>query len=225
MTYRLAWIGMIVALGLAAAAASARADTVPGGKYGAVRISEPAGAMRGFVVLFSALSGWNGADQQAADLLGKHGMLVVGVDTGRYAATLVATPEACHHLVGDAEAISHQLQREARSSRYFTPIVAGAGEGGTLAEQVLSTAASNTIGGAVSIDPAPALDARFNPCPPDPTILHDAGLPGFWSVGTTMDLAGPTQARAAQLQGSRRQRDCPRLRARHVGGHDTAGTE
>jgi type IV secretory pathway VirJ component len=186
-------------IGLASMRVPVHAEIVQGGRYGPVHVSEPAGAVRGFVVLFSGLAGWSTADKQAADLLAHHDLLVVGVDTAQYAATLATTPEACHHLVGDAEAISHQLQRELHSSAYFTPIMIGSGEGGTLAEQVLSAAASNTIAGAVSIDPAATLDPRFNPCPPDPTIIHDAGLPGFWSIGTTTDLPAPTEALAKTL--------------------------
>src|ERR1700759_141663 len=83
---------------------------------------------------------------------------------------------------------------------YSTRIVAGSGQGGALAEQVLAAAPSNTIAGAVSIDPAPTLDPRFRPCPPDPTIMHDPGLPGFWSIGATANLSPVTQALVSGLQ-------------------------
>ncbi len=191
-----------------AAAATAQPvgpEMAPGGRYGEVRVARPFGTLRGFVVLFSALSGWQDTDQQAADLLARQGMLVVGVDTARYAAGLAAIPEACHHLVGDVEGVSHQFERELRSSAYFTPIVAGTGEGGLLAEHMLAVAAANTLAGAVSIDPAwgdPAssLETRFQPCPADPTILHAPGLPGFWGVGTTTVLPDAVQARVAAAQ-------------------------
>jgi type IV secretory pathway VirJ component len=204
VTARFAGVVLAIAMVLGAPAwaapgGAAPATAVQGGRYGEVHVSAPAGALRGFVVLFSALSGWNANDQQAADSLARHDMLVVGVDSARYAATLAATPEACHHLVGDAEAISHQLQRALNSSAYFTPIVAGVGQGGTLAETVLAAAATNTVAGAVSIDPEADLDARFHPCPPDPSIMHDAGLPGFWSIGATTPVAAPTQALIARL--------------------------
>jgi type IV secretory pathway VirJ component len=192
--------GLLLAVGVATSAACAQAATVSGGRYGEAIVSQPRGPMRGFVVLFSASTGWTAADQQAADRLSQQDMLVVGVDTARYAATLAAIQEACHHLVGDAEAISHQLQRELGGATYFTPIIAGAGEGGLLAEQLLSAAPSNTIGGAISVDPAPTLDSRFNPCPPDPNMMHDRGLPGFWALGTTATLAAPVQSLVARLR-------------------------
>jgi type IV secretory pathway VirJ component len=113
------------------------------------------GALRGMVLLFSRRSGWSETDQQGADLLAGKGVLVVGIDTGRYLTTLAGIHEACHLVVGDAESMAHQVQRSLHSGLYFTPILAGVGEGGRIAEQVLSVAASNTIGGAVSIDPRP----------------------------------------------------------------------
>jgi type IV secretory pathway VirJ component len=76
----------------------------------------------------------------------------------------------------------------------------GIAEGGTLAERVLSAAPTNTLAGAVSIDPVPIQDARFKPCPPDPTILHDPGLPSFWDVGTTAPLPEATQTLVTALQ-------------------------
>lgn len=198
---RLVLFLLIVAIGLVAlAGAPASAADVPGGRYGEVHVSEPANAIRGLVILFSDQSGWRVADQEAANLLARHDMLVVGVDTARYAGTLAGVTETCHHLDGDAEAIAHQLQRERHSSGYFTPILAGVGQGGTLAERVLASAPSNTIAGAVSIDPAPTLDARLHPCPPDPTVMHDPGLPGFWSIGATTDLPSATQATVLALQ-------------------------
>jgi type IV secretory pathway VirJ component len=195
----------VTAVGLAAAALPARAapadpETVAGGRFGEVRVMRPAGTMRGLVVLYSALSGWSDTDQRAAELLAQRDVVVVGVDTARYVATLAGITEACHSLVSDDEAISHQLQREQHSSRYFTPILAGIAEGGTLAERVLSAAPSNTLAGAISIDPVPIQDARFKPCPPDPTILHDPGLPGFWDVGTTAPLPEATQTLVKALQ-------------------------
>ncbi|MFM0337188.1 virulence factor family protein [Paraburkholderia fungorum] len=158
--------------------AFAATTTVPGGRYGDVTVTQPAGPLRGFVVLYSQGSGWSAADQQSADALAKAGALTVGVDTARYAANLSAKKETCHQLVGDAEALSHQLERQSQSSRYFAPIVAGTGQGATLAMHVLEQAPSNTIAGAVSVDPQRELDPRFQPCPPDPTVIRDK-VPGF----------------------------------------------
>lgn len=146
------------------------------------------------------MSGWSDTDQLAADLLAHHGIMVIGVDTARYAASLAGVQEACHSLANDAEAVGHQFERKLQTSAYFTPIVAGIGEGGILAERILSIASDNTIAGAVSIDAAPTLDVRFNPCPPDPTSPHDSGLPGFWGIGTTTALPEATLTRVTALR-------------------------
>ena len=200
MNYRHLLAGLLAVVGLAAPVIPAQTATLAGRRYGDVIISQPQGSVRGFVILFSALTGWTDADQHAADRLSQQDMLVVGVDTRRYEARLATFHETCHHLVGDAEAISHQLQRTLGTAAYFTPILAGQGEGGLLAERILSAAPSNTIAGAISINPAPTLDSGFSPCPPDPTIIHDRGLPGFWAVGTTEALAAPLLSMVTRLR-------------------------
>lgn len=166
--------------------ASAATMHVSGGRYGEVAVTKPSGAMRGFTVLFSANEHWSAADQARADALAQHGALVVGVDTERYAQNLAAVKnETCHKLYSDAEALSHQLERQLGSSEYYAPIAIGSGEGALIAQRMLSQAPANTMAGAVSLDPAAKLDARFAPCPADPTLSRGNGLPGFFEQGVT----------------------------------------
>ncbi|MGY6253703.1 virulence factor family protein [Paraburkholderia caledonica] len=183
--FRLAVVAGVVSC---SALANAASTTIPGGRYGNVTVTQPVGPLRGFVVLYSQASGWSAADQQSAEALAKAGALTVGVDTARYAANLATDlaqkKETCNQLVGDAEALSHQLERQSQSSHYFAPIVAGTGQGATLAMQVLEQAPSNTIAGAVSVDAEPTLDRRFRPCPPDATIIRDK-IPGFVEKAST----------------------------------------
>ncbi len=160
------------------------AGHVPGGRYGEVTVVKPDGDVHGFVVLYSEAAGWSAADQTTAEALAKAGALTVGVDTERYAANLAKAKESCHQLVGDAEAVSHQLERQLKTSRYYAPIVAGIGQGGALARQVLAQAPENTISGAVTVAPAATLDPRFRMCPPDPTVSRRK-TPGF--VDTAAD--------------------------------------
>ena len=157
------------------------AEAISGGRYGQVMLTKPTGDMTGFVVLFSEKGGWTPADQQAADALATKGAMVIGVDTAKYAAKLKLdqTEKSCHNLVGDAENMSHQLERTVQTNHYYSPILVGTGQGGTLAESALKQAPDNTVAGAVSLAPDTDLDARFKPCPPDPTIIHAKGLPGF----------------------------------------------
>jgi type IV secretory pathway VirJ component len=90
----------VVSLLSALSVSMAHAGTLPGGRYGDVTFTKPAGPMRGFVVLFSDKN-WTPADTQTADALAKDGAMVVGVDTARYAAKLPAEKETCHNLVGE----------------------------------------------------------------------------------------------------------------------------
>jgi len=174
----------------ASASSSGGVKTISGGLFGDVTLAKPIGPIRGFVVLYSDKTGWHEGDQRLAQQLAQQGAMVVGVDTARYAETLTHNKEdksGCHYLVGDAEAVSHQLQREAHSSHYFLPILAGIGQGALVAEHTLGRAPSNTIDGAVIVDPTGKLDARFNPCAPDATIDRGNGLTGFFTAGQTDD--------------------------------------
>ncbi|TAM02948.1 MAG: virulence factor family protein [Paraburkholderia sp.] len=179
--------------------APAPVTDVPGGRYGDVAVTKPAGPMRGFAVLFSAGEHWASDDQARADALAKHGAMVVGVDTSRYAANLAAVKtETCHKLYSDAEAIGHQLERQQESSQYFAPIAIGSGEGALIAARMLSQAPANTLAGAISLDPAARLDARFAPCAADPKLSRGTGLPGFFEQGVTSGGANtPALAGAA----------------------------
>ncbi|QGZ64539.1 virulence factor family protein [Paraburkholderia acidisoli] len=171
---------------------------VPGGRYGEVAVTKPTGEMRGFAVLFSADKHWSAADQTRATALAHHGALVVGVDTEQYATKLAADKtEKCHNLYSDAEALSHQLERQQGSSAYYAPIAIGSGEGALIAQRMLAQAPANTMAGSVSLDPTEKLDARFAPCAADPTLSRGHGLPGFFEQGvTTKDahVAAPLQA-------------------------------
>jgi type IV secretory pathway VirJ component len=185
----LAFLAGASTLCMAAQAAESRVSHLSGGRYGEVTVEWPQGEMRGFVVLFSAGKGWTAADAQAAHALAERGALTVGVDTERYAANLAATGKACRHLDGDAEAVSHQLERQLKSSRYFAPIMAGTGQGATLALHVLAQAPANTIAGAVAVDADAKLAHDFLQCPPDPTISRGSALPGFVETGVTKQAA------------------------------------
>ncbi len=129
--------------------------------------------MTGFVVLFSEKSGWNAIDQQAADAPAAKGAMVVGVNTATYAyAARLATDKeekTCHNLVGDAENMSHQLERNVQTNHYFAPILVGTGQG------------------AISLAPDAQIDTRFNPCAPNADIIHQKGLPGFLEQSATLD--------------------------------------
>ena len=176
--------------------------TIDGGRFGRVRVVKPSGAERGLVVVFSDGAGWRRVYDQAVQVLARDGALVVGVDTKQYIDNLAKSSEERLYLVADVVSLSQQLQREAGSSSYLTPVLAGIGEGGTLAELTLAQAPPVTIAGAVSIDPSAAvgLARPLAAEPPARPRYHEdlqpdaiATLPGFWSVGLTP--GGPADGR------------------------------
>ena len=177
---------------------------------GAIHRVDPAGPMRGFVVLFSDAAGWSSLADEAAAALAREGALVVGVDLPAYLLRLDARPpELCHIIVGDVESISHQLQRERGNSSYLTPIVAGMGEGGALAAALLAQAPAVTIAGAVAYDPTAAVHTRVPLCSTPAATAEPAGgfaygpwptLPGFWVVGFPAGGDAPARQRIAALK-------------------------
>jgi len=172
---------------------AAPAYALDSGRYGSVKLVEPEGQARGVVILFSGRKGLSTADETAASAIAKGGAFVVEVDTPQYLAHLDKLNEKCHALVADAEGVSRALQRDHKFPNYLTPIVAGMGQGGTLAELVLAQAPSVTIAGAVSLDPAEIVASRRPFCSDLSTTSRRSGfrygapkkLPGFWTVGLT----------------------------------------
>ena len=163
------------------------------GRFGSVMLAEPAGEARGIVIYFSGPKGLSKADETAAQAMAKGGALVAEIDSRKYLSRLEKLNEKCHELVYDTELLTRQLERERRLQSYVTPIVAGVGEGGTLAELNLIQAPTVTIAGAVSLDPAETIASRQPICSVLPTTARRGGyrygapkkLPGFWIVGLT----------------------------------------
>ena len=163
------------------------------GRYGSVKLAEPTGEARGVVIYFSGRKGLSKTDDTAAQAIAKGGALVAEIDSRKYLSGLDKLKEKCHWLVYDTELLTRQLERERRLPTYLTPIVAGVGEGGTLAELNLVQAPAVTIAGAVSIDPAEIIASRRPICSDLPTTARRGGyrygapkkLPGFWIVGLT----------------------------------------
>jgi len=101
--------------------------------------------------------------------------------------------------VPDLELLSRQLQRAHPGATYHTPILAGHGLGGTLAEIGLAQAWPTTIAGAAALDPADAVGTAKPFCG-DPLAARPA-LQGFWSVGFT-GSAGRQKIEALKAAGT-----------------------
>ena len=199
------WLAFAI---LAMACGCSPDPTIDGGRFGQVRVAKPSGAARGLAFVFSDAAGWRGVDDRILQVLAGEGALVVGVDTKLYLANLAKGSDERLYLVADVVDLGQQLQREAGSSTYLTPIVAGIGEGGTLAELILAQAPPVTIAGAVSIDPSAAigLGRPLSAEPPARPRYHEdlqpdaiVALPGFWSVGLTPGAPADGRDRVQRL--------------------------
>lgn len=202
-----AWL--VLAGVLAAICACSPDSPVDGGRLGQVRVVKPDGAERGLVMMFSDAAGWSRRDDDAARALTHDGALVIGVDTATYLKTLSESHDDRLYLVNDVFTLSQRVQREAGLSSYLMPILAGFGEGGSLAELILAQAPPATLAGAVSIDPTATVDlARpLAAAPPARPRYHDdlqrdaaVSLPGFWAVGLTPDGPPDGRDRVRRLQ-------------------------
>src|SRR6185295_1051254 len=159
------------------------------GRLGTVRVYRPSGTPAALVFLFSDREGWSPAGDDVAGPLAARGAVVVGVDLRQYLRGLDGSDDGCHYVVTELEDLSHRLEREFGFSAYRSPILAGAGAGGTLAYAALAQALAATVDGAVGPEPRPPLPtreplcagARFAAAPPDGFTYDQASsLPGWW---------------------------------------------
>ena len=98
--------------------------------------------------------GWDAASDKIAAALAHEGAFVAGVDLPTYFRQVGAQPNArCSDAVSAIELISREIQRQRGNSNYWTPILAGVGEGGAFAAATLAQSPASTIAGAVSLDP------------------------------------------------------------------------
>ncbi|MBB3945282.1 type IV secretory pathway VirJ component [Rhizobium skierniewicense] len=152
----------------------------------------PDGDMAANIFLISGPNGWGEAEQTQAEALVEKGAAVVGIDFPKYIEALKADDEDCIYMISDIEELAQEIQRKANVSNYRPPIVAGIGDGATLALAMIAQSPAATIGEAVAVDPVASvpLDKKIL-CTPatkepdnDRTIygLTDGPLPAPVSV-------------------------------------------
>jgi type IV secretory pathway VirJ component len=155
---------LVVVIALAACGAGPPPEGRDAGRLGRVELWRPRAEPSAFVVLLSDAAGWSAAWAEAAQALRARGAAVAGVDLPSYLAGLRASDDGCHYVVAELEALSQRVQRELGGGSYRSPILAGAGEGATLALAALAQAPAATLAGAVVADPAPALATKVPLC-------------------------------------------------------------
>lgn len=158
-------LGLAVAASLAATAAFAAGGDAQGqagtpartfdtGQIPDPVILLPDGPALGSIMLFSSEDGWSSEDDALAARLQAEGAAVVGIDLPGYLAALDAEGQECIYTVADFESLGHQLERATGATTFHAPIVAGSGQGGALAIDLLAQTPADTLGAVVAADPA-----------------------------------------------------------------------
>ncbi len=157
------WLVMAAVLGVGGAAPGGTPGFDPGQIPDPV-ILLPDGPATGAVLMFSSDAGWSPADGALAARLRSAGAAVVGIDLPAYLAALDAEGTDCVYLVGDFEQLGHQLERATGATTFHAPVIAGTGEGGALALDILTQTPADTLGGAIVADPAAAVPLQTALC-------------------------------------------------------------
>jgi len=161
------------------------------GRLGTVDLYAPKEPPRGFVFLFSDRGGPTRELRRTARDLARAGAATLLVDLDAYLKGLAASNDGCHYLISEIEELSKRKQRELGASGYHSPVLAGVGQGGTLAYAALAQSPAATVAGAVVVDPAPSLATRVPLCEGAKATADPAGgfryarsksLPGTFRV-------------------------------------------
>lgn len=127
--------------------------TLGGGMLGPVHLLRPDGDIAGVSILFSDRDGWDASGAALAAGLARRGIVTIGVDLPRALAGMNKQGGDCVDPSWLLQDISHHAQRGLRDSTYHPPILAGIGDGATLALRLAATATPATMGGVIALDP------------------------------------------------------------------------
>lgn len=142
----------------------------------------PSGKAKSIVFLLSDKDGWTDKMKAEAERLRGKGSIVVGIDTPKYLKSLEEDYKAstdednCIYTVSDIEDLSHQIQRQTGGNDYLPPLVAGIGQGGTLALAILAQTPNATIGETLAVDPGDVIPLPEQFCTPAEKVNKDGGI-------------------------------------------------
>lgn len=132
----------------------------------AIPLLRPAqGEAQGLAIVVSDTGGWSQRGDDFVKALRARGLAVLPVDLEAWRERLDASDGECLYLGSDLENLAKEALRTLGNGSYFHPVIAGLGEGGTLAYAAIADAPAATFAGAVALDPAPALRTRLPTCP------------------------------------------------------------
>ena len=189
--------------------------TLDGGRLGTLELFAPEEPPTGFVFLFSDRDGPTRELRHTARELAQSGTATLLVDLRAYLKGLAASDDGCHYLISEIEELSKEQQRQLGAEGYHSPVLAGVGQGGTLAYAALAQSPAATVAGAVAVNPAENLATKVALCEGAKATRHPAGgfryapsdsLPGIYRVA---DNAGSAlvEAIAALLEERRSARE------------------
>jgi hypothetical protein len=178
----------------AATAAGGAVEYQSYGRFGQVAIYRHPGRPEGVVVLLSDDSGWDGRAETLARSLQSIGALVIGLDVAYYDRKSERLTQDCAYPAGDFEMLSKLVQKKLELPTYTAPVVAGFGEGATLAYGALAQSPNGTFAGAISLGFCPDLDALPRPRPDQPGAGQGRRLPPPAGGKRRSDLAAVTRA-------------------------------
>lgn len=142
-----------------------QAQTFDMGGIGSPKIIQPAGTPVGVVALLSDAGGWGERERGLARQFADNGVLVMGIDTPATLKRIEAfTEDECADLIGEIEAVSHQLQRGLGLPSYHFPVVIGSGLGGAFVTALAGQTEEATVAALVAVDPVPAIPGQKPLC-------------------------------------------------------------
>lgn len=175
------------------------------------RLIRPSGDISGLVVLLSDAAGWSPTEEAASQALAAEGALVIGVDLLSYYAALRRETRDCLYLVADVEKLSKEIHRLEGLQTYHPPLLAGWGEGATLALAMTAQSPPATITETVAVDPGAHVPLQTPLCTPAPKTpvpggivygLTSGALPQPVSIAFSPQARQEGRAQAAALKAS-----------------------
>ncbi|MBO3759240.1 AcvB/VirJ family lysyl-phosphatidylglycerol hydrolase [Ciceribacter sp. L1K22] len=165
------------------------------------RIVRPDTNPRSVIILLSDAAGWSATEQNVAQAWSGEGAIVVGVDLPTYYRALRAETRACLYLVSDIERLARQLHRAEGMATFTPPVVAGLGEGGTLALAIAAQTPPSTVATTLAVDPGAVVPIEKPLCTPAPKTPRHGGIRYGFTKGALPGAVRVTFTQAATRDG------------------------
>lgn len=197
--WRAALAAALAAFALAAPLTSTAVTVGPAyshGRFDDVLVLRPEGAPTQVVLMLSDVDGWSAEDRQRAERFAHEGALVAGIDLPRMRQRF--GNDACLFPEGDLENLSHHLQAFLKLPTYMKPVLAGRGQGATLAYAVMAQETGEGFGGLITWGFCPRLDGPQALCRGDGVHFRRLPAPkGRVATATRPPPAAPPTVRAS----------------------------